>query len=168
MSLPHLIMWAVVVCVGLPAAFRNPTALALTLSWLAGETTWLITGNSFPLSVYFMADIAVVAVIMAKPEACNSQPYQNTVHQLKCLLLERSVADRVVMLIFPIMWCIYTVPIHPYYAWFALWLLTIAQFLAAGVEAFLKFRRARAAVVARDIPRSGLEYALAWRLAGHG
>ena len=66
MSTPHIIMWAIVVCVGLPSAYRNPTALALSLSWLMGELTWMATGNSLPLSVYICADITVIAVICAK------------------------------------------------------------------------------------------------------
>lgn len=168
MSWQTVLMYAVVAGIGFPAAFRNSTAAALTIAWLAGEIIAIRTGNSLPTSFYFMADIAVIAVIMTKPEACNFLPYRSAWHQLKCLLIERSVPDRIVLLLYGFCWIIYAVPPHPYYTWRLLWAITITQFLAAGVEAFLKFRRARAAVVAQDAPRSGLKYALAWRLAGHG
>jgi hypothetical protein len=57
---------------------------------------------------------------------------------LKCILLERSPADRIVVLIFPLMWALYAAPIHDYYRWWSLYWLVIAQFIAAGWEGYAK------------------------------
>ena len=82
-------MWAVVAFVGFPAAVRNPTALALVCSWLAGEVTWLISGNNLPLSVYIMADIAVMTVIFAKAIVrAGPKLYPTIWLQLKCMFLD--------------------------------------------------------------------------------
>ena len=40
-------------------------------------------------------------------------------------------------------WPAYVLDIHPYYRWYALWALTIAQFLFAGVEALSSWWRDR-------------------------
>jgi hypothetical protein len=143
MSWPHLLMWAVVFGVGVPSAWRNPTSAALVVSWLAGEAYWLITGDNLPTGFYLFPDIFVLAVIFAKMEPCDYEPYEGAWHQFKCLLLDRSLADRVVMLIFPVMWAIYVAPVHPYYAWYMLWALVIIQFIAAGIEGFVKLSRGR-------------------------
>lgn len=149
MSFPAIIMYLVVACIGLPAAFRNPTAAALVMAWVASEAMFLVTGDSLPIEYYPFLDVFVIAVIMAKHEYCNQRPYRGTWHQLKCLLLERSPADRVVLLIFPVMWGLYIAPIHPYYLWYALWFLCIAQFVSAGAEALSRYLKARRKV---DMP----------------
>lgn len=134
MSTPAIIMWAVVMLIGVPAGWRNPTAAALVLSWIFGEVVAMVTGNNLPVEYYLYPDLFVLAVIMIKPERCNLRPCRSILAQLKCILLERSLADRIIMLIFPAMWVIYTIQ-SPYYKWWALWTLAIIQFLAAGAEA---------------------------------
>jgi hypothetical protein len=167
MSTPALIMWAVVLLVGVPSAWRNPTAAALVLCWIFGEVVFVLTGNSLPVKYYAYPDIFVIAVIFAKGAYQCQYPYRSLWHQLECIVLERSPADRVVMLIFPVMWALYISALHPYYLWYALWGLTIVQFLAAGWEAFSSNRRAPKAVSdAPDIP-FGSEYRFA-RARGYG
>lgn len=145
MSWPAIVMWLVVACVGLPASFRNPTALALTLSWLVGETAWLITGNSFPLSVYFMADVTVIAVIYAKTiRRCGAKLYSSLGEQVRCLVTDLTVCDRWVVAIFLLgAWPLYVFDLHPFYKWWSLWSLVIAQFLIAGSEVLVCFLAAR-------------------------
>ena len=83
MSTPAVIMWAIVLLVGVPAAWRNPTAAALVLCWIAGEAIVAITGNSLPVEYYLYPDLFVLAMIFAKREAYNLRPYRGTWHQLK-------------------------------------------------------------------------------------
>lgn len=153
MTTPAVIMWCVVIAVGMFAAWRNPTALALVISWAFGEYIYLSTGDSLPVALYAYPDIAVIAIIAAKAE--------------------RTLADRVVILIFPAMWVLYIVSdaaLHPYFKWFALWFLAIAQLVAVGLESLLTFRRAsNAASDTPDTPSSGDEFRrLAWGKAGSG
>lgn len=138
------ILWAVALAVGFPAAWRNPTALALLGALIVTKAIYLATGNGLAVDYYIFPDVAVLAVIFAKREFCNLRPYRSTLHQLKCVLLERSPADRVVMLIYPLEWTIYCSSMHDYYVWWLLWGLSIIQFLAAGWEGFPKLRSTRA------------------------
>lgn len=142
MTTPHLIMWGVVIAVGITSAWRNPTALALTFSWLAGELTWLVTGNSLPLSTYFMADAAVIAIIYAKTiRRVGTKTYPTLWKQLYCLIVDLTSFDRWVVAIFLLgMWPLYVLNIDPLTKWYALWGLAIIQFLIAGAEAISSLR----------------------------
>lgn len=130
MSLPHIIMWAVVLVVGVPSAWWNPTAGALVLCWVVSEGIFALTGNNLAVAYYIYPDMLVLAVIFAKasrrcvPEA----PLGDILYDAWC-------TDRIVLLIFPFMWVSYVAALHPYYTWWALYYLAIAQFLAAGWEA---------------------------------
>lgn len=149
MSTPTIIMWTTVLAVGLFAAWRNPTALALVISWALAEWVYLRTGNNLPVNFYLFPDLAVIAVIVAKAE--------------------RTTADRLVMLIFPVMWVIYLTSdatLHPYYRWFALWFLALAQFATVGCESLLTFRRSRAASDTPDTPSGDVYRRLAWGRGG--
>lgn len=130
-----------VVAAGFPAIFRNPTSAALFIAWLAAEIYVLVTGNSLPTDLYPFLDIFVLGVLFAKPEVRSLAPYKSAWHQLKAVLLERSVPDRIVMLAFLPMWFVYVAPLDPYPAWMALWGLSIIQFLAAGCEGYSKLIR---------------------------
>lgn len=145
MSLPHLIMWAVVLAVGLPSMLRNPTAGALVASWIVSELLWL-SGYGLPVNFYIFPDLFVLAVIFAKPEAYACHPYSSAWDQLRCIILERSVPDRIVMLIFPVMWAIYVSKLPPFYVYWMLWPLAIVQYLAAGWEGLASFFREPSAV----------------------
>lgn len=143
MSLPAIIMWVVVLAIGIPSAWTNPTAAALVICWIFGEAIYVLTGDSLPVEYYAYPDIFVLAVILAKPEHCRHEA-RGAWQWLKCILLERSPADRVVMLIFPVMWIAYVSDMGARDKWFLLWGLTIAQFLAAGWESLAKSIRRRA------------------------
>lgn len=166
MTLPELIMWATVLGVGLPAAWWNPTSGALVIAWLAGQGYYLVTGDNLPLEIYLFPDIAVIAIIMSKREDCTLAPYRSTLYQLRCLLLERSRADRVVLVIFPVAWILYVAAIHPYHKWMMLWALCVTQFLAAGWEALLSYRR-DADAVSRHPEDTG-HLLIAYRGRGYG
>lgn len=141
-----VLIYAVVGCIGLPAALRNMTAAALVVSWMIGEITWMVTGERFPFRLFFMADIAVIAVIYAKTIVrCGPKQYPTLGAQLRCLITDPTPCDRLVLAIFMLgQWPLYIVSLHPYYRWWALFWLVIAQFLLAGGEAlgsYLKVRR---------------------------
>lgn len=141
MSFPHMLMWATVLAVGVLSAWRNPTAGALVLSWIVVEAIFVATGNNLAVEYYIFPDIFVLAVIFAKPRYHPCEHYLGTWHQIKCLLLERTPSDRVVMLIYPCMWVVYVADIHPYYAWWGLYALVLAQFFAAAWESLQLIRR---------------------------
>lgn len=125
MSVYAIIMYGVVGLVGLPAAFRNPTAAALTITWLLSEFIRI----KWPagLSLSFMADITVIAAIFAKAivRAGANANFRRFM----------PIWDKAILAIFLLgVWPAYVLEIHPYYKWFLLWGLTITQFLLAGAE----------------------------------
>lgn len=162
MSWPAIVMWLVVVFVGVPSARHNTTAAALVISWMAGEAIWLLTGNSLPLSFYFMSDVAVVAIIYAKavnsigPRPCTATDF------VRCL----TAFDRWIVASFLLgVWPLYVLNIDARSKWFLLWGLVIAQFLLASAEAIQQLRfvsRSRAKPV-----NNGNGLALAGRLEGY-
>lgn len=168
MSLPAAIVYGIVLFVGLPAALRNSTAAALVLSWICGEISWMLTGNNLPLSTYFMADVAVIALIYAKTiRRVGPKTYPTIARQLYCLVMDLTVYDRWVVAIFILgAWPLYVLNLHAYYKWWALWSLLIAQFLLAGAEAIQSFRHELKARAASEPPGNGL--ALVGVRIGHG
>lgn len=168
MTLPEIVMWTVVAVVGVPSMWRNPTAAALVLAWLAGQGIYLVTGDNLPVEYYVFPDAVVIAVIASKFEWCNLAPYRGLWHQLSCLLLERSPADRIVLAIFPLMWLLYLSPLDPFHTWYALWGLVLAQFVAAGIEAFQSYRRGADAADQPDEPGALLIAYRGGRTRGYG
>lgn len=160
-------MWAVVAAVGMPSAWRNPTAAALVIAWLTAEIFYIVTGNSQPVGFYIYPDIFVIGVIFCKPDCRSLALDGGDWHQLKCLWLERSFSDRCVLLVFPLMWAAYVAPIHPFYQWQALWALCILQFLFASAEPLAAFHSRRNADAADSLPSVG-ELLVACRDRGYG
>lgn len=153
MTDPQILMWAAVFAVAVSFFYgMNATAGALVISWLTGEAIYRITGDSLPVDFYIFPDIFVIAVIFAKGEYCTQYPYETLWHQVKCIVLERSPCDRIVMLIYPIQWAFYVSTLHPYYKWWALFYLVLVQFLAAGFESFQTYRRHAEAVIRKPDP----------------
>lgn len=144
MSWPEALILGVVLVVGVPASFRNPTAAALVASWAFGQAVWLVTGDNLPIKAYVMADVTVLAVIGCKPLHFRG-PYEGPWHQLKCMFLERSWWDRTVILIFPFMWSLYILDLDAKLKWYSLFWLAIIQLLAAGGEALQSWLTARKA-----------------------
>lgn len=153
MSWPEILIAGIVVAVGVPAAFRNPTAAALVIAWTIAQGLWLITGDNLPLRVYIMTDIAVIAVIICKPLRYRG-PYRGPWHQLQCIFSERLVWDRIVLAIFPVMWTIYILNINETMRWWLLYWLLVTQFLAAGGEALSTWLAARKANAGQPVSES--------------
>jgi hypothetical protein len=168
MSWPAIAIYAVVAFVGLPSATRNSTALGLSLAWLLGEITWLLTSNNLPVSTYFMADVAVITLIYAKTiRRVGSKIYPSLAKQLYCLVADLTVWDRWIVALFVFgAWPLYIATIHPYYKWWSLWAIIVAQILLAGAEAIQSFRHELKQRAASDPPGHGL--ALVGVRTGHG
>lgn len=151
----EIILWLTVLLIGVPSAWRNPTAAALVGAWIVTKVIYLVTGNALATEFYVYPDIVVITIIFCKPEYQPCDDYLSTWHQLKCLLIERTPADRVVLLIFPVEWAIYisTLPAVP--VWWLLWVGSIIQFLAAGWESLSDFIRRRNADAANSPPHEG-------------
>lgn len=135
-------MYAVVAGVGIPAAFRNSTALAMVIAWLSVELVYQITGNSLPLKYSFMADMLVISAIYAKTiKRCGAKLYSSLGEQMRCLVTDPTICDRWIVAIFLfVAWPAYALAFDPWLKWHLLWLATIAQFLLAGGEALACFR----------------------------
>lgn len=171
MSLPELFFAAVVLLVGIPAAFRNPTAFGLVIAWALVTGMWYLGGRALLVDpewssfIRLVIDIAVVALIYCKPPTYDCYPYRNIWRQLCALWFERSVWDRIVIAAFVIMWASYFLPLEPYEAWWLQFMLSVGQFLAAGGESLETYRIDRAAnadeAAAQDTPSSSVQYAWA-------
>ena len=133
MATPEVIIWLVVLVVGIPSTWWNPTAGALVICWIVGEVSYLVIGDNLPILHYLIGDAFVLLVIFAKAE--HRFPLEGCRIQLWKTLLDSVCMDRWVLAIFVIMWMIYAVPLHPYFKWWALYYLLVAQFLATGWEA---------------------------------
>lgn len=132
-------MYAVVAGVGIPAAFRNVTALAMVIAWLSVELVYQLTGDSLPLKFSFMADIAVVAVIYAKTNSDYAAK-----HRLLRMVTDLTICDRWIVAIFLLgAWPAYVLQLDPWLKWHLLWALAIAQFILAGGEAVASFLASR-------------------------
>lgn len=145
-------MFAVVAGIGIPAAFRffppsirNATALALVISWIAGEWYAYRNGQSLPLGFYFKADLAVIAVIYARTiRRVGAKIYSSFRTQLRGLVADLTPWDRGILAIFLFAtWPVYLANLHDYYKWHTLMVLAIAQFLLAAGESVTRHVEAR-------------------------
>jgi len=128
MSAPIIFLWVVVFAVGVPSAWRNPTAGALVLCKIAGWVIYKLTGNNLPTEYYPYVDAFVIAIIFCKPGD------------------SRSPSDKAVLLIFALMWVAYVVPVDAYYRWWSLWGLVILKFLFASAESIEAFWQSRSII----------------------
>lgn len=159
MTWAEILIHAVVIGVGIPAALRNPTALALVASWALGQGTWMLTGNNLPLQVYFLADLTVIAGIYAKTTVrCGAKVYSSMADQLRCMIFDLTLADRWIVAMFVGgCWPCYLIQFDDRTKWFLLFWLTIAQFLLSGGEALQSWRGAKRAVHGRTGRPPGLQ-----------
>lgn len=128
MSFAALFMWAVVAAVGVPSAWKNPTAVALVIAQIAAGWWGYYKDDNLPLEIYPFLDVFVLAVIASK---CPRS------------FLDCSPADRAVALMYVMMWPLYVAPIDEYYIWWPLWGGTILQFLFASSESLEVFWKER-------------------------
>ena len=166
MTVQEIILLAVVAAVGLPSAWRNPTAAALCLAFIFAKILYLTTGDGLATAFYLFPDIAVIGVIFCKPDYHRYPLCGGDWHQLRCMWLERSPADRCVLAIFPCLWLAYVAPIEPYLQWHVLWAGTVLQFLFASTESLEALFKRRGADAANSLPRKG-DLLVAYRNRGY-
>jgi hypothetical protein len=163
MTWPHVLIYVVVIGIGLPSAVRNPVAAALVGNWAIGEFSWMVSGDNLPLTIYFMADIAVIATICIKAtwrEGCRTYPTLG--EQIACFWRSLTIWDRWLMAsyIFAV-WPLYVLQISPWLKWWALYWLLITQFLMAGGESIQSMLGSRKGNAVPNRPPGGLAYARA-------
>lgn len=145
MSWQALVMWGVVAVIGLPAATRNATALALAVAWLVPEILYQYTGNNLPLRIYFMADVAVITCVYAKAIVrSGTRTYPIISTHFRSFIFDLTIWDRWIVAIFLAgAWPLYILAIDPWWKWMILWGLCIAQFCLAGCEPLLARLKSR-------------------------
>lgn len=114
MSSAEIILIATVVCVVLPAAIRNLTAVALGASWALSFIAYWGFGHVFSLTESVYIDMAVIAVIMCKTD--------------------QSFIDYCVITLFIPAWSAYFFADDP---WWPVWWICMAQYFLVGGEALL-------------------------------
>jgi hypothetical protein len=131
MSTPQIILWATALVVGVPSAWKNPTAGALVLAFVVSQFGLAHVYYAFP-------DAFTIFVIAMKNVGAGSS----------------TPADRFILLSLPLGWIIYVLEgqIPHFYWWYALWFLALAQFAAAGLEPAIPFIRRRYAEAAKREP----------------
>lgn len=166
MSNAELIYAAAVVLIGLPAALRNWTAAALVLAYVFMQGSYYGLGLVYPPIVSFLTDLTVIAMIYVKPPARDLWPYENRRQQLAALWLERSFWDRLIITLFPVGWIFYAFATAP---WWALYWISLAQLIPAGMEAFeTHSTRTAKRASAPDPPSSGFLFATGREFRGYG
>lgn len=156
-----------VLLVGLPSAWRNPTAAAMVVAYtiVAGLFWW--ADIRLANDKLFLIDIGVITVIYAKTiTRCGAKVYDNWRHQLRCLVTDLTPWDRWIVALFVFgAWPVYVSPLSDYRQWWILWALAIGQFLIAGGEAVQAKRTVRH-VDAPDLPHPpGMRLAAVYSVA---
>lgn len=147
--------------VGLPAGLRvtgfkvrirNPVALAMVASWLAGQAIYYATGITMPTKAMILFDSIVVSTMFVKEEwvACD---YRDWRHQLACLWHERTPWDKAILALFPLAWLFYTPLVGGEIQYWTLWGIGLAQLMLAGHEALHMWQRAKGHSSRADAPR---------------
>lgn len=131
----------------------------------------MVTGDSLPLSVYIIADIVVLAVIFTKAIIrAGPKDYPTAGSQLRGLFFDLTVWDRCVAALFLLgAWPVYISTLDPYYQWWALYYITAAQFMFAGMEPLANWwlrRRARLATLNNNVFKFAPAYGRVRRYLG--
>lgn len=157
--------FAVVLLVAVTAAWRNLTASALVLIYVIVQATYLSSGEPLTSIELIALDMVVIAAIYMKAPYRPCFPYRSLAHQFACLWTERTPADRFVLILFPAAWYFYFGQVSASAQWWGLYWISLAQFLAAGIEPYLNIRSSREANAgsedAPEHPSEGAEFAWA-------
>jgi hypothetical protein len=160
-----LMLAAAVLCA---LAWRwNATAAALAFSYFATQAWWLIAGRPLDAGEMFMIDVLTASLIFCKAIARSPADgdFKTAREHLRRFLSAPTLADRIVLACFPLMWASYVLTISDFARWYVLYGLAMAQFLAALSEAVSEWRKAKAPVSEQDTPSSGL-MRVAWGTGG--
>lgn len=136
----------------------NGTCWALALSYFVVQAWWLLNSGAplYPGDL-FMVDLVTVLLVYCKTIARDKEcEFETGWDHLKCFLMAPTPRDRIVLAIFPLMWAAYVLRIDETTRWWALYWLSMLQFLIAGSEAIDTRRKAKAPRTDPDIPSSGL------------
>lgn len=177
---PDEITFAFISLTAIVIGWRNPTTVALALSFLVPKAIMLIWGWGFGVEGAFYVDLAIITAIYTLKQRTphpfcrmadkdNGHLYRSFPRQLCGMWLERSPWDRFVLLCFPAAWWFYGV-LNESVQWWGLIIVWLAQLTASFWEAVnhrLSLREANAVSGASDDPRSGVEFAWA-RYEGGG
>lgn len=164
MSSAEIIFLAVVVLAGIPAARLNVTAVGLVGAYALTQGLWYFTGwghallshPQYRIAAWIILDMTVIAIIFIKYPAFDCWPYHNRREQFRAFWCERSHADRVVLVGFALAQFCYFGLTDEWLRWWALYWISLGQFIAAGMESFGEFKaRSAKARSAPDAPSSG-------------
>ena len=160
MTAPMYLMLAAAVLSAL--AWRwNPTSGALAFGYFACQAWWIIV-REVDVGVMFLLDVTVIGLVFCKAVVrCPEQDYRSNAEHLRSMVAALTRADRAVLACFPLMWIAYVLRLDELARWWILFFLALAQFAAAGAEAFAEWRRCRVPREEPDRPPSGLKFAAA-------
>lgn len=161
MTLPEVIFLVAVILVGIPAARFNLTAVGLVASYGISQLYYWATGDGLTIPALLLADYTVIVLITAKPDAVDC-PYTGIVAQICALWGERSREDKLILLIFPLVWLLYAIDISAFYQWWALWWLALLQLLIAAHESYSTWQQRN------DVTHAGPDISFRLRLAWFG
>lgn len=151
MSTSTFIVFLAILFVGVPASLRvtglkvrvrNPVALTMVATWLAGQAVYFATGESMPIKAMVLFDSAVISAMFVKDDWISC-PYDNWRHQLACLWHERTPWDKGILALFPLAWLFYTPLVGGDFQYWTLWGIGLVQLALAGQEALHHWQRAR-------------------------
>lgn len=92
------------------AGFWRPGSFVLALSWGIAQVHYVLTGDSVPLELYWLLDMATIAAL---------------------LVWHSSRLDWLILAIFPAQWWTYDA-LGGVEQWWTLWALSSVQFILAG------------------------------------
>lgn len=163
MTTAEAIFAGIVFFIGVPAMWKNMTAIGLVASYAILQAAWRLTGEA-STGLQLLCDMGVITIMLVKPDYIDGFPYRDVRSQFYALFwTERTPCDRIIGMIFPLMWVLYAVKIDAYYQWWGLWWLAAAQLVAAGIEpvrlrVVRKWRESRSNLTPPRVLRAGLAH----------
>lgn len=170
MEWQETIQLLLVLCIALPAAFRNYTALALAGSYFWAWGVYELTGAGVSPQTLFLGNCAVIAAMLCKEPWRDCDRYRSLRHQLACLWTERTPGDMAILAFYPAAWTLYLNVLPAYETYWFLWFIFAAQVLIAGGETLALLIAARLADARQsdEAPMPRQEFALCGSRLGYG